>query len=136
MERTRVLLAEDHAAVATHLRRILEQEFEVVGVVQDGQALLDADEQLSPDVIVTDIAMPVLDGIAAASTILQRKRTARVVFVTDYDDPVLVQRSLAIGVLGYVLKVTAGEELVPAVRAAIRGERHISTRGGPRTMVT
>src|SRR5262249_31134611 len=123
MERTRVLLAEDHAAVATHLRQILEQEFEVVGVVQDGQALLDAEEHLSPDVIITDIAMPVLDGVAAASMILQRRGDAKVVFVTDYNDPFLVQRSLVTGALGYVLKLTAGEELVPAVRAAMRGER-------------
>ena len=136
MERTRVLLAEDHAAVATHLRRILEQEFDVVGVVRDGQALVLAAEELSPDVIITDIGMPGVDGVAAATSILQRNGAARIVFVTDYDDPFLVQRSLVTGALGYVLKLTAGDELLPAVHAALRGERHVSTRGGRGTIVT
>ena len=136
MVRTRVLLAEDHAAVAKHLRRILEQEFDVVGVVQDGQALVDAVEQLSPDVIITDIGMPGVDGVAAAERILQRNGAARIVFVTDYNDPFLVQRSLVTGALGYVLKLTAGDELVPAVHAALRGEHHVTEHVRRSTMLT
>jgi DNA-binding NarL/FixJ family response regulator len=101
----------------------LEAEFEVVAAVRDGQALIDAATRLSPDVIVTDIAMPILDGIAAAQELLRRNASARVVFVTVHADPAIVRRSLAIGGLGYVLKVSAGEELVPAVWAAFRGER-------------
>jgi DNA-binding NarL/FixJ family response regulator len=130
MERTRVLLAEDHAAVAKHLRRILEQEFDVVGVVEDGQGPRRRGGELSPDVIITDIGMPGLDGVAAATRILQRNGAARIVFVTDYNDPFLVQLSLVTGALGYVLKLTAGDELVPAVHAALRGERHVTKRVG------
>ena len=105
------------------LQELLQTDFEVVATVQDGRALVDAEASLSPDVIVTDIAMPILDGIAAAREILRRNPRARVVFVTVYADPAMVRRGLAIGGLGYVQKVAAGDELVPAVWAALRGER-------------
>ena len=78
---------------------------------------------MSPDAIVTDISMPVLDGIEAAQEILCRNASARVVFVTVHADRLLMRRGLAVGGLGYVAKVSAGEELVPAVWAALRGER-------------
>ena len=94
--------------------------------MQDGRALVSAAEQLSPDVIVTDISMPGLDGIAAATAILRRNPAARIVFVTVHGDPSLVERGLATGALGYVLKLAAGDELVPAVHAALRGERQVS----------
>jgi len=124
--RARVLLADDHAANAQLLRDLLELEFEVVGAVQNGYALVGAAETLSPDVIVSDIGMPGLDGIEAAKRILYRNPAARIVFVTVHDEPEMVKRSLAIGALGYVLKMVAGEELVPAVRAALNGARHVS----------
>jgi DNA-binding NarL/FixJ family response regulator len=122
-KRPRVLLADDQAANMTLLQGLLQTDFEVVGTVQDGRALVEAEALLSPDVIVTDIAMPILDGIAAAREILRRNPLARVVFVTVYADPAMVRRGLAIGGLGYVQKVAAGDELVPAVWAALRGER-------------
>lgn len=127
MTRPRVLLADDHKGNATLLRRLLQTEFDVIASVKDGKALIQAAEALSPDVIVTDIAMPVLDGIAASAEILRRNPEARIVFVTVHRDPVLAARGLATGALGYVLKVAAGDELVPALRAALRGERHVSS---------
>ena len=105
---------------------MVEREFELVATVGDGNALVAAAEALAPDVIVTDIAMPGLDGIAAASEILRRNPAARIVFVTVYNHPVLVQKGLAVGALGYVLKLRAGDDLVPAIHAALRGERHLS----------
>jgi DNA-binding NarL/FixJ family response regulator len=126
MSRVRVLLADDHAAVAEQLRGLLEAEFDVVATVGDGRALLAAAAALHPDVIVTDIAMPGLDGLAAAREVLQRDSDARVVFVTVHSHPALVQQSLAVGALGYVLKHTAADDLVPAVHAALRGERLVS----------
>jgi DNA-binding NarL/FixJ family response regulator len=123
MSRARVLLAEDHAEVAELLHGILAAEFEVVATVGDGPALLAAAERLRPDVIVSDVAMPGLDGIAAARAILRGDPDARIVFVSVHDEPVLMRRGLAAGALGYVLKRDAGEELVPAIRAALRGER-------------
>jgi DNA-binding NarL/FixJ family response regulator len=122
----RVLLADDHLAVAEGLRTLLEPEFDVIATVGDGNALVAAAAALTPEVIVTDIAMPGLDGIAAAGEILRRHPGARIVFVTVHNDAELVQKGLATGALGYVLKLTAGEELVPAVHAALRGQQYVS----------
>jgi DNA-binding NarL/FixJ family response regulator len=126
MYHARLLLADDHADTAALLRGLLQPEFEVVAEVHDGLALVLAAEQLSPDVIVSDISMPGLDGIAAASLILRRRPSARIVFVTVHSDPLLMERSFEAGALGYVRKCAAGEELVDAVRSALRGERHAS----------
>jgi DNA-binding NarL/FixJ family response regulator len=130
----RVLVADDHPAVAAGLRAVLEPEFDVIATVGDGHALVAAATTLTPDVIVTDIAMPGLDGITAASEILLRHPRARIVFVTVHNDAEMVQKGLATGALGYVLKLTAGEELVPAIHAALQGQQHISPSIGGRTM--
>lgn len=119
----RIVLAEDQEATAAILEQLLHDEFDIVAIVRDGQALVDTALHLSPDVIVTDIAMPVLDGIEATQRILGMNPSARVVFVTVHANPLLVRRGLAVGGLGYVPKVSAGEELVPAIWAALRGER-------------
>jgi DNA-binding NarL/FixJ family response regulator len=121
-----VLLADDHAPVAEQLRAVLEPEFEVIAVVGDGGALVAAAETLTPDVIVTDIAMPGRDGITAARDILRSDPGARIVLVTILNDPALVQLSLATGAMGYVLKLTAAEDLIPAVHAALRGDTYVS----------
>jgi DNA-binding NarL/FixJ family response regulator len=126
VSRTRVLLADDHAATRQLWRGLLEPEFEVVGTVADGKALVDAVERLDPDVIVTDIVMPGMSGIVAAGTILQRHPAARIVFATIHADRTMLRSTLAAGAFGYVLKVRAGDDLVPAIRAALRGELHIS----------
>src|SRR5262245_55703863 len=125
MNRPRVLLADDHEAIAEQLRGVLEADFEVVATVTDGGALIAAAEALRPDAIVTDIVMPGLDGIAAAAAILRHNPDARIVFVTVYGDAALVRRGLDAGGLGYVLKLAAGDDLLPAVHAALRGERHV-----------
>jgi DNA-binding NarL/FixJ family response regulator len=118
-----VLLAEDHPTTTLLLQELLSSEFDVVGAVKDGQALIRACAVLAPDVVVTDIAMPVMDGIAAVTEILHRDPSARVVFVTIHPDPCLVKRGLAAGGFGFVPKSNAGDELVPAVWAAFRRER-------------
>jgi DNA-binding NarL/FixJ family response regulator len=121
--RPRVLLAEDHPSVAEELRRVLEPEFEVVAVVSDGPALLREAEAVDPDVIVTDLVMPRLDGIAATSALLARRPGSRVVLVTVHDEPDLAERGYAAGALAFVAKLAASRDLVPAVRAALRDER-------------
>jgi DNA-binding NarL/FixJ family response regulator len=126
MSRPRLLLADDHPETAELLRTLLQPEYDVVAVVGDGPAMVSAAMRLSPDVIVSDVSMPGLDGISAAAAILRRKPATRIVFVTVHGDPVLVERGLAAGALGYVLKVVAGDDLMPAVRAALRGEQHVS----------
>jgi DNA-binding NarL/FixJ family response regulator len=127
MDRPRILLAEDHPRVADELRKLLEPEFDVVAVVGDGHALLRAAEAMAPDVIVSDIVMPRLDGIAATSALLSRRPGARVVLVTVHDDPELVERGYTVGALALVLKLAAAHDLMPAVRAALRGERYVSS---------
>jgi DNA-binding NarL/FixJ family response regulator len=119
-----VLLAEDHPRVAEELRRLLESEFDVVGVVRDGHALVREADALRPDVIVTDIVMPGLDGIGATAELLARRPGARVVLVTVHDEPEMVERGFAAGALAYVVKLNASRELIPAVRSALRGVRH------------
>jgi DNA-binding NarL/FixJ family response regulator len=80
---------------------------------------------LSPDVIVSDISMPGHDGLAAAAAILRANPAARIVFVTVHADDAMVARAFQIGALGYVLKLSAGDELIPAVHAAILGQRYV-----------
>jgi DNA-binding NarL/FixJ family response regulator len=124
--RARVVLADDHAVVAEQLRGILDCDFDVVAVVGDGLALLEAVAARHPDAIISDIAMPGLDGIAAARVICARDPDARIVFVTVHNEPALAAQGLFAGALGYVSKSVAGDELLDAVHAALRGERYVS----------
>jgi DNA-binding NarL/FixJ family response regulator len=126
MTRRRVLLADDHAQTMQLWRTLLEPEFDVVGTVNDGESLVHAAERLAPDVIVSDIAMPGMSGIAAAGAILRQQPAARIIFATVHADSALLRSSLAAGAYAYVLKVRAADDLVPAVRAALRGELLIS----------
>jgi CheY-like chemotaxis protein len=126
MGRTRVLLADDHPDTVLRWRALLEPAFDIVGTVADGEALVETAARLMPDVIVTDISMPELNGIAAAERIMIRHPAARIVFATMHADRQMLRRALAAGAFGYVLKVRVGEDLVPAVSAALRGELLIS----------
>jgi DNA-binding NarL/FixJ family response regulator len=128
MARPWLLLAQNDAAAAAELRRLLETEFEVVVTVGDGRSLVAAADVVRPDVIVTDVVMPGQDGIDATIELRQRHPDIRVVLVTVHDDPRLVERGRAAGVLGHVLKLAADTELVPAVRAALRNEPYVSSR--------
>jgi len=126
MRLSRVLLAEDHAETAEQLRELLRPHFDVIALVEDGRALVSAAARLAPDVIVTDISMPGLDGIEACVLILRTDPQARIILVTVHSEPLLVERGLAAGAVGYVLKDTAGDELVAAVQAALGGDRYVS----------
>ena len=126
MYRPRVLLAEDHAETAARLRKLLGVDFDVIASVEDGRALVDATERLSPDAIVADIDMPGVDGIAATTLIRRHDPNARIVLVTVHSESMLVEAGLAAGALGYVLKDTAGDELVPAIHAALGGRQYVS----------
>ena len=132
MYRPRVLLAEDHAETAARLRKLLGVDFDVIASVEDGHALVDATERLSPDAIVADIDMAGIDGIAATKLIRRHDPDARIVLVTVHGESMLVEAGLAAGALGYVLKDTAGDELVPAVYAALGGRQYVSRELGVR----
>ncbi len=121
MSRPRLLLADDHHIVIEGLRRILEDEFEIVGAASDGRTLVKAAADLKPDVIVADITMPLLNGIEAARQIIKDEPRARIVFLTMHPDVTYALESLDAGALGYVLKSSAGELLITAIREALRG---------------
>jgi DNA-binding NarL/FixJ family response regulator len=127
MRRLRVLLADDHLIVAEGLKKLLEPEFELVGIVEDGFALLEAAAEKKPDVIVTDISMPGLNGIEALEELKKKNPDVHVVCLTMHRDVSYARRALDAGALGYVLKNSAPEELVMAVRAAAAGRAFITS---------
>ena len=130
MNRPTIVLAEDHPNVAEQLRKLLSATFDVVAVVGHGEALVKSALKLKPDVVVTDISMPGMDGLRAAQQLLQQMPSLAIVFVTVHDDPALARKALAIG-RGYVLKTSAGEELVDAVYAVLDSRRFVSASLGP-----
>ena len=123
--RPRVLLADDHRLVAEGIRSLLEPEFELVGVVEDGRALVDAARELRPDVIVADVSMPRLNGIDALAVLKSEDPAVRVVFLTMHREVAYARRALDAGALGFVLKHAAPAELVTAVRAALSGQTYL-----------
>ena len=126
MRRPVVLLADDHRPSREAYRAILEEEFQIVREVADGKALVEAYRESHPDVVVSDVAMSGLSGIAATEAILREHPAARIVLVTARADRAMMRRALAVGALGYVLKTRMGEDLLPAVRAALRYDVLIS----------
>lgn len=126
MRRARVLLADDHMVVAQGLASLLLEEFELVGIVGDGQALLDTAQQLRPDVIVADMAMPVMDGLEALHRLKAARLDAKVIFLTMHADAQLATEALRAGASGYVLKHSAGEELITAIWAALQGRTYLT----------
>jgi len=122
VSRPRVLLADDHLLVAEGLKSLLSAEFELVGVVEDGRALVEAARKLRPDVIVADITMPHLNGIDALAQLKQDDEQVRVVFLTMHPEVAYARRALEAGALGYVLKHSAPSELIAAIRAALDGK--------------
>jgi DNA-binding NarL/FixJ family response regulator len=126
MGRPRVLLADDHRSVAEQLRRLLQSQFDVIATVSDGYGMIGAAHVLQPDIIVADITMPGMDGIAAAGWVLKANPAARIVFVTVHRETEIMKCAMDAGAMGYVLKLSAGEELVQALEGVLRGERYIS----------
>jgi DNA-binding NarL/FixJ family response regulator len=124
--RYRLVLADDHAAVRHAIRQLLDPEFEVLRVVNDGAALISAAAELHPDAIVSDVQMPQLGGIEASSVVLRQGACQAIVALSMYPDLDLVQTALAIGIRAYVLKLDAADELIPALYAVLRGERYLS----------
>jgi DNA-binding NarL/FixJ family response regulator len=127
VKRITVLLADDHSLVAEGLKRILEPEFELVGVVKDGRSLLAAARELKPDVIVSDITMPELNGVEALEELKKDDPDVRVVFLTMQQHVAFARQAMDAGALGYVLKYSATEELIMAVQAAAQGKTFVTS---------
>lgn len=124
--RPRVLLVDDHRMFAEGLRSVLAEEFELVEIVEDGLAMIDAAKRLRPDVIVADITMPRLNGIEALERLRGDLPDVRVVFLTMHKDVAYARRALAAGAMGFVLKHSALTELVVALHAALDGRTFIA----------
>jgi DNA-binding NarL/FixJ family response regulator len=126
MRHARVLLADDHTIVAQGLASLLREDFELVGTVGDGQALLDAAQRLRPDVIVADMTMPVMDGLEALRRLKAARPDTKVIFLTMHVDAQLATAALRAGASGYVLKHAAGEELVTAIQEVLQGRTYLT----------
>jgi DNA-binding NarL/FixJ family response regulator len=124
---TTVLLADDHTIVAEGLEGLLKDRFKLVGTVRDGRALLAAANHLRPDVIVTDISMPLLNGLDAVRQIKISLPRTQVVVLTMHADPHLAVQAFRAGASAYLLKVSSGEELVRAIDEALRGRVYLSS---------
>ncbi len=125
--RSRILIADDHNLVAELCKRLLESEFDVVGVVSDGRALLRSTIELKPDVIVLDIAMPVLNGLDAGRQLKEMFPAIKLVYLTMNPDSDVAAEAFRRGASGYLLKTCAAAEMVSAVRSVLRGKTFLST---------
>lgn len=126
MSLPRVLLADDHAIVAEGLRLLLKDHCELVGMVADGPSLVSAAVELQPDIIVADISMPGFDGLQAVRRLRVQGITAKVIMLTMFADPEVAEESIAAGANGYVVKHSAGDELLKAIRAVSEGLTYIT----------
>ena len=122
----RILIADDHTLVADLCKKLLETEFEVVGTVGDGRSLVRAALQLKPDVIVVDIAMPILNGLDAGQQVKEALPAVKLVFLTMNGDTDLAAEAFRRGASGYLLKTCASSEMVTAVRDVLRGKTYLS----------
>jgi DNA-binding NarL/FixJ family response regulator len=128
MKKIRILLADDHVLVAEALKSLLEPGYEVVGVVADGRALLDAAQRLKPDLIVVDVGMPQLNGLDATRQIKRILPSVKVMIVTMNEDSALVAEAFRAGASGYILKHSAAQELLQAIQEVVKGASYLSPR--------
>jgi DNA-binding NarL/FixJ family response regulator len=124
--RSKIIIADDHTLIAEACKNLLEPEFEVVRVVPDGRALLDAVAELRPDVVILDIAMPQLNGLDAGELLKQKNRSLKLIYLTMNIHPDVAAEAFRRGASGYVLKHCSAEELIVAVRRVLRGESYLS----------
>ena len=126
MKKPRVLLADDHKIVIEGLKNLLRDEFEIVGSVEDGRALVEQASTLYPDVIVADISMPQLNGIEAARQIKKTDKNIKIVFLTMHPDATYAANAFEAGASGFVLKHSASSELIRAIHEAIKGRTYVT----------
>lgn len=125
----RVLIAEDHSMVRAGIRALLEKagDVHVLGEAANGQEAIEMARELNPDVLIMDIMMPRMNGIQAAENIREMKLSTNILLLSMYSDAGLVHQALQCGVKGYVLKSSASDELIWAVRAVANGQTHLSS---------
>jgi DNA-binding NarL/FixJ family response regulator len=126
MKRARILIADDHNLVAELCKRLLESEFDVVGVVSDGRAMVRAAGELKPDVIIVDVAMPVLNGLDAGRRVKDMLPAVKLVYLTMNPDIEVAAEAFKRGAAGYLLKTCASAEMELAVHEVLRGKTYVS----------
>ena len=126
MTRPRILMADDHLMLLEAFKALLEPDFEVVGTVTDGRMLLEEFARLHPDVVLLDVAMPLLNGLDAGRQLKAQRRSVKLIYLTMNPDPDLAGEALRLGASGYVLKSSAAQELKQAIHEALRGRSYIT----------
>jgi DNA-binding NarL/FixJ family response regulator len=129
MNKVRILLADDHPQFPELVESLLGVTFDVVGIVGNGRALVDAGLKLKPDVILTDISMPVVNGIEAVEELRKAGCASKIIFLTVHSDPDFVRACLATGAMGYIFKHRVALDLLAAIREALAGHLFVSRFG-------
>ena len=126
MSRPRILLADDHTLVLEGLAKLMEDQYELVGKVQDGRTLVHVAQEVEPDVLVVDISLPQLNGLDAARQIVKTVPRAKIIFLTMHADPAYAREAFQIGASGFLLKRSAAAELSQAIEAVLKGQTYIT----------
>ena len=126
MSKPRILLADDHMLILDGLRHLLERHYDLVGTVQDGHSVLNTARRLQPDLVLMDVAMPVLNGLQAGQRLREQLPNVKLLYVSMYGDTPYVEEALRIGASGYVLKRSGWEELSRAIEAVLAGKQYVS----------
>lgn len=126
MGRTKIILADDHKMFLQSLQSLLQDEFDLVGVFGNGQALVDAAHRVNADVIIVDISMPMLNGFDAVRRLKEQGIAAKIIFLTMHADDRLLDEAFRCGGSGYVLKQSAGEELTLAIKQVLAGQKYVT----------
>jgi DNA-binding NarL/FixJ family response regulator len=122
----RIMLADDHTILLEAFRKLLEPRFEIVGMVSDGRALLEAAPNLKPDVIVVDVGMPLMNGLEAGLRLKEMMPSVKIIFLTMNDDPDLAVNAMRSGASGYLLKRSAAAELIHAIHLSLKGKSYVT----------
>jgi DNA-binding NarL/FixJ family response regulator len=128
--KARILLGDDHGLILDGLRAALQSQYEIVGLAKDGRALIQAAERLKPDLVITDISMPLLNGFEAALQIKKALPSVKLIFLSQHLNPAYLKHALKLGASGYVLKSGATEELQQAIAKVLRGQTFITPAFG------
>jgi DNA-binding NarL/FixJ family response regulator len=126
MRRTSILLADDHTMFCAGLQKLLEPEFEVIGCVQDGRALIKTAVEMKPDLALVDVGMPLLNGLDAGRELKKLMPRVKLIFLTMNPDAEIASEAFRIGASGYLLKNSPGEELLQAVHNVMRGTSYVT----------
>ena len=126
MSKARILLADDHMLLLDGLRHLLERHYDLIGTVQDGQSVVSEVRRLQPDLVLMDVAMPVLNGLQAGQRLREQHPKVKLLYVSMYGDMPYVEEAIRIGASGYVMKRSGWEELSRAIEAVLAGKLYVS----------